>query len=131
MDHAETIKAEKVWKWKSLSRVWVFGTRWTVLSWNSPGQNTGVGSLSLLRGSFQPRSPTLQADSLPAKPPLNSSTKIGSTSVCFQILKNGRGQILSKYYFMKDYTEMQEMTSENSWVIWSDYFIEFREDRCF
>ena len=26
--------------------------------WNSPGQNTGVGSLSLLQGSFQPRDQT-------------------------------------------------------------------------
>ena len=33
--------------------------------WNSPGQNTGVGSLSL---PLEPRSPTLQADSLPAEP---------------------------------------------------------------
>ena len=37
------------------------------------GQNTGVGSLSLLQGNLpnpgiQPRSPTLQADSLPAEP---------------------------------------------------------------
>ena len=36
--------------------------------WNSQGQNTGVGSLSLLQGIFpnpgiEPRSPTLQADS--------------------------------------------------------------------
>ena len=46
--------------------------------WNSPGQNTGVGSLSLLQGIFptqgsnpglQRRSPTLQEDSLPAEPP--------------------------------------------------------------
>ena len=31
--------------------------------WNSPGQNTGIGSLSLLQGIFQPRdrTPTLQA----------------------------------------------------------------------
>ena len=41
--------------------------------WNSPGQNTGVGSLSLLQGNLpnpatNPRSPTLQADSLPAEP---------------------------------------------------------------
>ena len=40
--------------------------------WNSPGQNTGEGSCSLLRGifptqRFKPRSPTLQADSLLAK----------------------------------------------------------------
>ena len=47
--------------------------------WNSPGQNTGVDSLSLLQGSSQPgdhpnpgiepRSPALQEDSLPAEPP--------------------------------------------------------------
>ena len=41
--------------------------------WNSPGQNTGVGSLSLLQGIFpnpgiKPRSPTLRADCLPAEP---------------------------------------------------------------
>ena len=42
--------------------------------WNSPGRNTGVGSLSLLQGNLptpgvEPRSPALQADSLPAEPP--------------------------------------------------------------
>ena len=41
--------------------------------WNSPGQNTGVGSLPLLQGIFptqgsNPDLPTLQADSLPAEP---------------------------------------------------------------
>ena len=40
---------------------------------NSPGHNTGVGSLSLLQGhlpnpGIKPRSPTLQVDSLPAEP---------------------------------------------------------------
>ena len=41
-----------LWKWKckSLIRVWLFVTQWTIQSWNSPGQNTGVGSLSLLQG---------------------------------------------------------------------------------
>ena len=41
--------------------------------WNSPGENTGVGSHSLLRLSFQPmdqpRSSALQADSLLSEPP--------------------------------------------------------------
>ena len=42
--------------------------------WSSPGQNTGVGSCSLLQGIFltqglNPGLPTLQADSLPAEPP--------------------------------------------------------------
>ena len=41
--------------------------------WNSPGQNTGVGSLSLLQGNLPnpgmgPMSPSLQVDSLPAEP---------------------------------------------------------------
>ena len=41
--------------------------------WNSPGQNTGVGSLSLLQVIFpnsgiELRSPALQVDSLPAEP---------------------------------------------------------------
>ena len=36
-------------KWKSLRRVQLFATPWT---WNFLGQNTGVGSLSLLQGIF-------------------------------------------------------------------------------
>ena len=37
--------------------------------WNSPGQNTGVGSLSLLQGIFLTQgSPTLQAASLSGEP---------------------------------------------------------------
>ena len=40
--------------------------------WDFPGQNTGVGSLSLLQGNLpdpgiKPRSPALQADFLPAE----------------------------------------------------------------
>ena len=40
--------------------------------WNSPGQNTGVGSLFLLQGNLpnpgiEPRSPALQVDSLPTE----------------------------------------------------------------
>ena len=54
---------------------------------NSPGQNTGVGSLSFLQGNLpnpgiQPRSPSLQVDSLPAEPqgkPKN--TGVGSLSL--------------------------------------------------
>ena len=55
--------------------------------WNSRGQNTGVGSLSFLQGNLpnpgiQPRSPSLQVDSLPAEPhgkPRN--TGVGSLSL--------------------------------------------------
>ena len=41
---------ERKWKWKSLSQVPLFVTPWS--PWSSPGQNTGVGSLSLLQGIF-------------------------------------------------------------------------------
>ena len=41
--------------------------------WDSPGKNTGIGSNSLLQGDLdpeiEPRSPVLQADSLPSEPP--------------------------------------------------------------
>ena len=42
--------------------------------WNSPGQNTGVGSLSLLQGVFptqgsNPGLPILTVNCLPAEPP--------------------------------------------------------------
>ena len=40
-----------LWKWKSLSRVQLFVTPMDC-PWNSLGQNTGVGSLSLLQGIF-------------------------------------------------------------------------------
>ena len=56
-------------------------------SWNSPGQNTGVGSLSLSPGvlsnpGIEPRSPALREDSLSAEPqgkPKN--TGVGSLSL--------------------------------------------------
>ena len=58
---------------------------------NSPGQNTGVGSLSLFQGNLpnpgiKPRSPTLQADSLPAEPQGNpKDTWVCSLSLLQQI----------------------------------------------
>ena len=39
------------WVWKSFIRVRLFVIPWTS-PWNSPGQNTGVGRLSLLQGIF-------------------------------------------------------------------------------
>ena len=41
------------WKWKPLSHVCLFATPWTIYSpCISPGQNTGVGSHSILQGIF-------------------------------------------------------------------------------
>ena len=62
---------------------------YTVSSWNSPGQNTEVGSCSLFQGIFstQRRNPgllPLQADSLPAELP----GKPGPLLLVFLILVN-------------------------------------------
>ena len=40
------------WKWKSLSCVQLLGSHGLYSLWNSPGQNTGIGNLSLLQGIF-------------------------------------------------------------------------------
>ena len=39
------------WRWK-WCHVWHFVTSWLYSPWNSPGQNTGVRSLSFLQGIF-------------------------------------------------------------------------------
>ena len=50
---AISLSRTQVWKWKSLDHVWLWPHGYS--SWNSLSQNTGVGSLSLLQGSSQPR----------------------------------------------------------------------------
>ena len=68
--------------------------------WNSPGQNTGVGSRSLLQGNLpnpgiEPRPPALQVDSLPIEPqgkPKN--TGVGSRS----LLKHRTHTYTIEYY---------------------------------
>ena len=55
--------------------------------WNSPGKNTGVGSLSFLQGNLpnpgvEPMSPTLQGNSLPTEPQEKpKNTGVGSLSL--------------------------------------------------
>ena len=72
--------------------------------WNSPGQNTAVGSLSLLPGGLpnpgiEPRSSAWQADSFPAEPqgkPKN--TGVGSLSLLQRIFPTqGSNQGLLHY----------------------------------
>ena len=59
--------------------------------WNSPSQNTEVGSHSLTPGDLpnpgvKPRSPALEADSLPSEPPGKSkNTGLGNLSLFQQI----------------------------------------------
>ena len=68
-------------KVESESRVQLFVSSWTVQI--SLGQNTGVGSLSLLPNPIiEPRSPTLQVNSLPAEPQgTPKNTGVGSLSL--------------------------------------------------
>jgi len=61
------------WKWKSLSHVRLFATPWTIQSmeFSRPEYQNGYtfpfpGDLP--NPGIEPRSPTLQADSLPAEP---------------------------------------------------------------
>ena len=62
--------------------------------WNSPGQNAGAGSLSLLPGhlpnpGIKPRSPALQVDSLPSEPPGKpKNTGVGGLSLLQKDLPN-------------------------------------------
>ena len=44
--------------------------------WDPPGKSTGVGCYALLQGII-PRSPALQADSLPSKPPGKPKNTVG------------------------------------------------------
>ena len=67
------------YKVKSLSRVLLFATPWTVAPrlldpWDFPGKSTGVGCYFLLQGNLldpgiEPGSPALQADALPSELP--------------------------------------------------------------
>ena len=50
--------------------------------WNSPGQNTGVGNLSLLQGIFLTQVSYTAGDSLPAEPwGKSTNTGVGSLSI--------------------------------------------------
>ena len=59
-------------------------------SWNSPDQNTGVGSLPLPQGIFptqglNPGIPPLQVNSLPAEPPGKpKNTGVGSLALIYE-----------------------------------------------
>ena len=67
---------------KTLSRARLFATPWTVdyqasLSMGISKQNTGVCYHALFPNpGIGPRSPTLQADSLPSEPPVKAKVKL-------------------------------------------------------
>ena len=75
----------------SLSCVRLFATHGLYSPWNSPGQNTGVGSLSFLQGIFptqgsNPGLPHSRRIFLPAEPQGKSkNTSVGSLSLLQRI----------------------------------------------
>ena len=62
----ESLPQKLAWKWKLLSHVWLLRPQGLYSPWKSSGQNTEVGSCSLLQ-EIESKSPALQADSLPAE----------------------------------------------------------------
>ena len=77
------------WKWKVAQLYPTLRSHGLHSPWNSPCQNTRLGSLSLLRGIFptqglNPRSPAMLVDSLPAEP----QGKPKNTSLIAQWVKN-------------------------------------------
>ena len=77
--------------WKSLSRVWLFVTPWTIQSmeFSRPEYWSGwpfPSPRDLPNPGIEPRSPALQADSLPAEPPGKpKNTGVGSPSLLQRI----------------------------------------------
>ena len=85
--------------------------------WNSPGQNTGVCSFSLLQGIFptqrsnpgiEPRSPVLQEDSLPAEPP--GKPIFQSCSLQFVIYEVRKGKLIIASSIFPDMLSLHSTT---------------------
>ena len=92
--------------------------------WNSPGQNTGWGSPSLLQGNLpnpgiEPRSPALQADSLPAEPPgkLNQHRLSGEPLPSFPTSRWGRGHVACQPLLKQATTHLRVNLHFSSWCL--------------
>ena len=98
--------------------------------WNSPGQNTGVGSLfpspgDLSNPGIKSRSPTLQADLLPAEPqgkPKN--TGVSSLSllqwifqILYSILKSGDITLPTKVHLIQAMVILAVMYECKNWIM--------------
>ena len=85
-------------KWKSLSCVQLFAILWTISPWNSPGQNNGMGSLSLLQGIFPTQGSNLGLQHY--------------RQILYQLSHNGRPRILEwvAYPFSRGYSQPRNQT---------------------
>ena len=87
--------------------------------WNSPGQNTGVGSFpspgDLPNPWIKPRPPALQVDSLPTEPPGKpKSTGVGILSLLQQIFliqESNRGLLHCRWI-------LYQLSCEGSNILW-------------
>ena len=88
-----------MWKLKSFNHVQLFP--WLYSPWNSPGQNTGVGSLSLLQGIFPTKG---------LSPGLSHCTWI-----LYQLSHKGNPRTLEwiAYFFSSRSSQHRDVTCEN------------------
>ena len=95
-------KMRRNWKWQSFSHVWLFVTHKLYSPWNSPGQNTGVGSRSLLQGIFPTQGSNL---GLPH-----------CRWILYQLSHQGSPRILEwvAYPFSRESSQLRNQT----WVSW-------------
>ena len=101
--------------------------------WSFPGQNTGVGILSLLQEDLpnpgiEPRTPTLQADSLPAEPQRKpKNTRVGSLSLplrgIFPTLELNQGLLhCRQILYQLNYQGSPIITTKIKFLIKIDHF---------
>ena len=126
-------------QWKLLSRVQLFATPWTIqsmdffrpeywsgLPFSSPGDlpNPGIES----------RSPTLQADSLPAEPPGKSkNTEVGTLSLfqwIFLTQESKQGSCIAGRFFTSWATGevLSAFIACPSCIFWCHYKVEYRPE---
>ena len=89
-------------------------------SWNSPGQNTGVGSLSLLQGIFptqgpNPGLPALQVDSLSAEPQGKPIQETWVWSLGWEDPPGGRHGHPHQYAHLENPHEQRSLVGYSPW----------------
>ena len=98
-ERVDFVTPEK-WKWKSISRIRLFVTHELYNPWDSPGQNTGVGSLSLLQGIF----PTQGSN-----PGLPHCRRILYQLICGKPKQHEKGYLWKKSLCLSNILELLQM----------------------
>ena len=124
-------------KWKLISHVWLFVTPWTIqaMEFSRPEYWSGQLFLSprdLPNPGIEPRSPALQADSLPAEPQGKAgNTGVGSLSLLQQIFPTQEFKWVLLhcrwilYQLRKPRTTLQSGPRARALPLWSTCFFNF------